>query len=185
MSLLDGKQLRDSSLSLNKVSGLNGLVTFTTAATMSFNAGSTLRQADENIPVGHDVVNKNYVDAVAQGLNIKESVHVVSNSPITLSGTQSIDNHDVEVGERVLVNGQDNSNPTASNGIYVVATGTWSRSLDADGLPTIGEVQIGDFVFVGNGDLYSGSGWVLNVSDSSDFNILVGTESQHWDSSWK
>lgn len=180
MSLLDGKQLRDSSLSLNKVSGLNGLVTFTTAATMSFNAGSTLRQADENILVGHDVVNKNYVDAVAQGLNIKESVHVVSNSPITLSGTQSIDNHDVEVGERVLVNGQDNSNPTASNGIYVVATGAWSRALDADGLPSIGEVQIGDFVFVGHGDLYSGSGWVLNVSDSSDFNILVGTESQHW-----
>lgn len=179
MSLIDGKQLRDTSLSLNKVSGINGLVNFTTA-TMSFSAGSTLRQADENIINGHDVVNKNYVDAVAQGLNIKESVHVISLTPITLSGTQSIDNHYVEVGERVLVNGQDNTNATSSNGIYVVASGSWSRSTDADGLPSISEVQVGDFVFVGHGDLYAGSGWVLNSSDSTDFNILVGTESQHW-----
>lgn len=182
MALLDGKQLRDTSLSLNKVSGVSGLVNFTTAATMSFDVGSVLRQADANINVGTDVANKNYVDAVAQGLHIKESVHVIATSPITLSGTQSIDNHLLQVGERVLVNGQDNLNPTASNGIYVVSIGAWSRSTDSDGISTLpnGEVQIGDFVFVSQGNTYAGTGWVLNQSDSSDFYILVGTESQHW-----
>ena len=147
---------------------------------MSFAAGSQLIQSDSNISSGTDVVNKNYVDAVAQGLHIKESVHVISLEPITTYGTQLIDSHLVQVGERVLVNGQDNSNPTASNGIYVVDSMTWSRSEDADGLPSLGEVQIGDFVFVGLGASYSGSGWVLNQSDSLDFDILVGTESQKW-----
>jgi hypothetical protein len=179
MSLLDGKQLRDGSLSLNKISGINGYVTFS-SATMVFDSGSSLKQVDSNINTGIDVVNKNYVDAVAQGLNIKESVHVISLEPITTYGTQSIDSHIVQVGERVLVNGQDNSIPTASNGIYVVDSMTWSRSEDADGLPSLGEVQIGDFVFVAYGDTWKGTGWVLNQSDSSDFNILVGTESQHW-----
>ena len=182
MALLDGKQLRDQSTSLDKLRGNTGLVTFTTSATMSFAAGSVLRQADENILVGHDVVNKNYVDSVAQGLHIKESVHVLSTTPITLIGTQSIDNHPLQVGERVLVNGQDNANATASNGIYVVAAGAWSRATDSDGITTLpnGEVQLGDFVFVVEGQNYAGTGWVLNTSDSSDFYILVGTESQHW-----
>jgi len=177
MALLDGKQLRDQSASLNKLRGYSGLVTFTASATMSFAVGSVLRQADENILVGTDVVNKNYVDAVAQGLNIKESVHVISNSPITLSGTQSIDNYVVADGDRVLVNGQGAS---VSNGIYVVSTGSWTRSLDTDGTGLTGEVQLGDFVFVTFGDTYDGTGWVLNLSDSTDFNILVGTESQKW-----
>ena len=182
MALLDGKQLRDQSTSLDKLRGHSGLVTFTASATMSFAAGSVLRQADENILVGHDVVNKNYVDSVAQGLHIKESVHVLATSPITLSGTQSIDNHPLQVGERVLVNGQDNANATASNGIYVVAAGAWSRATDSDGISTLpnGEVQLGDFVFVVEGQTYAGTGWVLNTSDSSDFYILVGTESQKW-----
>jgi hypothetical protein len=182
MAVLDGKQLRDQSTSLDKLRGYSGLVTFTASATMSFAAGSVLRQADENILVGHDVVNKNYVDSVAQGLHIKESVHVISSTPITLSGTQSIDNHLLQVGERVLVNGQDNANATASNGIYVVSAGAWSRATDSDGISTLpnGEVQLGDFVFVVEGQNYAGTGWVLNTSDSSDFYILVGTESQHW-----
>jgi hypothetical protein len=180
MALIDGKQLRDGSLSLDKLKNTTGQVAFISGSTMSFNVGSVLRQADENINIGVDVVNKNYVDAVAQGLNVKESVHVISNSPITLSGTQSIDNHLVNVGERVLVNGQDNLNATASNGIYVVAGGSWSRAIDSDGIGFSNEVQVGDFVFVGHGDTYAGTGWVLNLTDSVDLDILVGTESQHW-----
>jgi hypothetical protein len=182
MALLDGKQLRDSSLSLNKVSGVSGLVNFTTAATMSFDVGSVLRQADANINVGTDVANKNYVDAVAQGLNIKDPVQVIATGSISLSGTGSvIDGFTVSSGDRVLVNGQAGFGvPTFSNGIYIVDPGTWTRSNDSDGLTVLGEVQIGDFVFVVFGDSYKSSGWVLSQSDSVDFNILVGTESQKW-----
>lgn len=178
MPQLDGKQIKNLSTSLGKLSG-TGVVTFN-GATMSFGVGSTLRQQDENILVGHDVVNKNYVDAVAQGLHIKDSVHVVSLTNITLYGTQSVDGHLLDVNDRVLVNGQDGINATYSNGIYVVDSASWSRATDADGIGSTGEVQIGDFVFIGHGASYSGTGWVLNQSDSTNFDILVGTESQKW-----
>ncbi len=179
MALLDGKQLRDGSLSLNKLNGINGLVTFTTAATMSFNSGATLRQDDDNINIGIDVANKNYVDAVAQGLNIKDPVQVIAATAITLSSDNfQIDGYTVSVGDRVLVNGQAGLGvATNSNGIYEVASGAWSRSTDADG---VGEVEIGDFVFVIYGNQYQSTGWVLSQSDSIDFDILVGTESQKW-----
>jgi len=182
MALLDGKQVRDQSLSLNKLNGINGLVTFTSGATMSFNAGTTLRQADANINIGTDVVNKNYVDAVAQGLNIKDAVQVIATGSISLSGTGAlIDGFTVSSGDRVLVNGQSGLGvPTFSNGIYVVDSGSWTRATDSDGLSVLGEVQIGDFVFVAFGDTYKATGWVLSQSDSVDFDILVGTESQKW-----
>ncbi len=183
MSLLHGKQLRDQSLSLNKVSGVNGLVTFTSSATMSFEAGTALRQADENIIIGIDVVNKNYVDAVAQGLHVKEAVVVISQTgSIVLSGSpQSIDGYTVSTGDRVLVNAQAGIGvATASNGIYVVSNSSWTRALDSDGNPT-SEVSEGDFVFVRHGDTYATTGWVLSSTDAADhYDIQVGTESQLW-----
>jgi hypothetical protein len=74
MALLDGKQIGNGSISLDKLAGTTGLVTFTSSATMSFEAGTSLKTADSNILLGTDVVNKNYVDAVASGLDPKESV---------------------------------------------------------------------------------------------------------------
>lgn len=181
MALLDGKQLRVQSTSLDKLSGHSGLVTFTASATMSFGAGSTLRQANENILTSLDVVNKNYVDSVAQGLSVKPSVHVISNtSSVILSGTQSIDGVVVNVGERVLVNYQNSGSPDSGNGIYVVATGSWTRAEDSDGINIGSEVQLGNFVFVAFGQSFAGTGWVLSQTDSLDYDILVGTESQLW-----
>ena len=181
MALLDGKQLRAQSTSLDKLRGHSGLVTFTASATMSFGVGSTLRQANENILSSLDVVNKNYVDSVAQGLSVKASVHVISNtSSVVLSGTQSIDNVVVNVGERVLVNYQNSGLPDSSNGIYVVATGSWTRAEDSDGINIGSEVQLGNFVFVAYGQDCRGTGWVLSQTDSLDYDILVGTESQKW-----
>jgi hypothetical protein len=134
MALLDGKQLSNGSVSLDKLKGHSGLVTFTASATMSFATGSVLRQADGNISVGTDVVNKNYVDSVAQGLNVKEAVFVISNTQsLALSGTSDIiDGQSLQVGQRVLINAQSAS---ASNGIWQVESGAWTRTLDADGTP--------------------------------------------------
>lgn len=182
MALLDGKQLRVQSTSLDKLSGHSGLVTFTASATMSFGAGSTLRQASENILTSLDVVNKNYVDSVAQGLSVKPSVHVISNTnSVVLSGTQSIDGVVLNIGERVLVNYQGLSGSAdASNGIYVVASGSWTRAEDSDGVNIGSEVQLGNFVFVAFGQSFAGTGWVLSQTNSPDYDILVGTESQLW-----
>jgi hypothetical protein len=183
MALIDGKQIRNESVSLDKLRGTTGIVTFTQSATMSFESGSFLRQADENILTGLDVVNKNYVDSVAQGLHVKEAVYVVSTTQsLSLSGTvETIDGHSLTVGDRVLVNAQAGIGVgTNSNGIYVVSAGAWSRALDSDSTPS-NEVSEGDFVFVQHGDQYATTGWVLSTTDAPDhYNIIAGTDSQKW-----
>ena len=158
MALLDGKQIRNQSISLNKVSD-NGTVTFTTA-TVSFDTGAVLRQSDANILTGLDVVNKNYVDAVATGLHIKEAVVAISITPITLSGTGSVvDGWTLSLDDRILVNGQAGTGvATSSNGIYVVSGVSWTRATDSDGNPN-NEVSEGDFVFVSSGTTYADTGW--------------------------
>jgi hypothetical protein len=177
MAQLHGKQIQNDSVSLNKIND-SGLVTFTNA-TMSFESGSSLK-VNYVISDGTDVVNKNYVDSIAQGLHVKESVRVIATSSITLLGTQSIDGYLLQEGDRVLVNGQDNSNPTSSNGIYIVNSASWSRSEDADG-STDKEVAVGDFVFVSNGDTYATTGWVLSQTDAADqYDIQVDLETQKW-----
>ena len=52
---------------------------------------------------GTDAANKAYVDSVASGLDVKNSVKVATTANITLSGTQTIDGVAVSAGNRVLV----------------------------------------------------------------------------------
>jgi phage-related tail fiber protein len=107
----------------------------------------------------NDAANKSYVDATAQNLNVKEPVRAVAISPITLSGTQSVDGVSLIAGDRVLVTAQASA---PANGIYVVAAGSWSRAGDAD---TSAEVRSGMYVFVTEGGTYDNSGWVLTTNN--------------------
>lgn len=104
-----------------------------------------------------DAANKAYVDAVKQGLDVKDSVRVATTANITLSGTQTIDGIAVIAGDRVLVKDQSTG---SANGIYVVAAGSWSRSSDAD---SSSDVTAGMFVFVEQGTVNADSGWVLTT----------------------
>jgi hypothetical protein len=109
--------------------------------------------------------NKAYVDSVAQGLDIKESVRVATTAAITLSGTQTIDGISVVAGDRVLVKNQ----ATASeNGIYIVASGSWARSADM----AVGDEVAGSFMFVEEGTVNADNGFVCTTDDSAD---TVGT----------
>jgi hypothetical protein len=178
MALLDGKQLRDQSTELGKLSG-TGIVSFT-AATMSFDAGSVLTTATSNIVNGTDVVNKEYVDSVAAGLDPKESVAYTTTGEITLSGTGTQSGGDwdgtLTEGDRILVKNQTD---TTANGIYEVASGAWSRAADSDGTPA-SEVSLGNFTFVEYGTL-SGSGYVLYSTDSATTPLITpGTDTQLW-----
>jgi len=58
-----------------------------------------------------------------------QPVRVSTDGNITLSGTQTIDGVSVLVGDRVLVRRQSNQ---TQNGIYVVASGSWTRATDFD-----------------------------------------------------
>ena len=145
-------------------SGSTGSVTFSIPSSFIF-PGTVTLNADPTQSL--QAATKQYVDSVASGLDIKESVIVATTANITLSGTQTIDGVAVVVGNRVLV--KDQSAP-AENGIYVVAASGWSRSSDADSATNI---TPGMFTFVESGTVNSDTGWAL----STDGTIVVGTTS--------
>lgn len=103
------------------------------------------------------------------GLNVKAAVRLATTGSITLSGEQTIDGVSAVAGNRVLVKNQGTG---SQNGIYVVATGAWTRSTDFDGSPA-NEVRAGDFVFVTEGATQADTGWVLTTNGT----ITVGTTS--------
>lgn len=107
---------------------------------------------------------KQYVDNIAAGLDFKQSVVAATTSNITLSGTQTIDTVAVVAGDRVLVKNQTTG---SENGIYIAASGAWTRSSDAN---ISAEVTTGMFVFVEKG-AQAGTSWVLN----SQGGITLGT----------
>lgn len=107
-----------------------------------------------------DAATKSYVDAFKQGLDVKQSVRVATTENITLSGTQTIDGVSLSVGDRVLVKDQSLAN---LNGIYAVASGSWSRDTDTD---TSAKVTAGMFTFVAEGTTNADSGWVLATNDT-------------------
>lgn len=76
-----------------------------------------------------DAVTKAQLDAIARGLDWKNSVRAATTANITLSAPQTIDGVAVIAGDRVLVKDQTTA---STNGIYVVAAGAWSRATDFD-----------------------------------------------------
>lgn len=100
---------------------------------------------------------KDYADALKQGLDPKDSARVATGANITLSGTQTIDDVALSVGDRVLVKIQT---AAAENGIYVVASGPWTRSTDAD---TSAKVTPGLHLFIEEGTTLANSEFVLTT----------------------
>jgi hypothetical protein len=112
-----------------------------------------------------DAATKGYVDASQQGLDVKESVKAATTGNITLSGTQTVDGVSLSVGDRVLVKNQSTG---SENGLYVVASGSWSRAADAD---ADSEVTAGLFTFVSEGTVNGDAGFSLTTNDD----ITVGS----------
>jgi len=149
---------------------INGYQQFTTSADVSFNSFKITNLANPVNP--QDAATKAYVDSTAQGLDVKLSVRAASTANLTLSGVQTVDGVSLSVGDRVLVKNQTTA---SANGIYVVASGAWTRAIDADGTSVAGysEVSPGMFTFVEEGTTLANTGWVLSTSGS----ITVGTTS--------
>lgn len=106
-----------------------------------------------------DAVNKGQLDAaitgVSNNIDHKEPVRAIAVSNITLSGAATVDGVVLTNGDRVAVVGQTSA---PENGIYVKATGSWTRSTDAN---SEAEVTAGLFFLVTEGTNYQGTGWVL------------------------
>jgi hypothetical protein len=114
-----------------------------------------------------DLATKAYVDSLSNGLDVKASVRAATTANITLSNTQTIDGVALSVGDRVLVKNQSTG---SQNGIYVVASGSWTRAADFDNSPDV-EVSPGTFFFVEEGTTQADNGYVV----SNDTAITIGT----------
>lgn len=137
-----------------------------------------------------DAATKSYVDAVATGLDFKQSVRTITTADLSTftsagagvgktltapsdSATFNTQNGTLlVVGNRVLVAsaGGDLVTPDLDNGIYTVfslgdGAGTsfvLTRALDAD---QNAEVTAGMFAFIEQGTLYADTGWVLSTNN--------------------
>jgi len=117
--------------------------------------------------VANDAANKNYVDNSIAGLSWKTACRVASTANITsLSGLLTVDGVTVAANDRVLVKNQTTG---SANGIYVAASGAWTRATDAD---TSAEL-VNAAVYISEGTANADSAWVCTTNAP----ITVGTTS--------
>lgn len=138
-------------------------------ATGAFNLGGFKITNLAEPTLASDAATKNYVDLAVQGLKVKDAARAATTGNITLSGTQTIDGVALSAGDRVLVKNQTTQ---SENGIYVVASGSWTRTVDAD---NASEIK-GAFTFVQEGTTLADTGWVV----STDGPITLGTTPITW-----
>ena len=117
-----------------------------------------------------DAANKGYVDGVAQGLDVKDSVVATTTANGTLSSAfangQSIDGVTLQTGDRILIKNQSTA---SQNGIYNVnASGAPSRTTDMG----TGSNAAGAFVFVEEGTINAENGFTCTSDTGS---AVVGT----------
>jgi len=76
-----------------------------------------------------DAVTFSQLAALQAGFVVKEPVRAATTGTITLSGLQTVDGVALAAGNRVLVKDQTTA---TQNGVYVAASGAWSRATDYD-----------------------------------------------------
>lgn len=120
-----------------------------------------------------------YLQAVETGLRPKGNVVVATTANISLSGLQTIDGYTTLVGDRVLVKDQTNQ---TENGVYIAASGVWTRSLDLDNSP-LGEIYNGVFIPVVLNGTVNGDKpfFISSVGTGTDGLHQVGIDNIIWE----
>jgi hypothetical protein len=143
----------------------SSLTSLGTIASLTATAGTVA-----NAPSGStDIANKLYVDTVAQGLDAKASCVAATTADITLSGAQTIDGVSVVAGNRVLVKNQTLSQ---NNGLYLCASGSWTRTTDANTWDALTSA----FTFIEQGTLNGDCGFVCTANAGG----TLGTTALPW-----
>lgn len=112
-----------------------------------------------------DAATKGYVDGVAKGRDLKDSVRIASTSNLTLSGLSAIDGITPVAGDRILAKDQTTA---ADRGVYIAAAGAWTRAPDFD---TSAEVTTGAYMYIEEGTTNGGKAYVLSTAGP----ITLGT----------
>jgi hypothetical protein len=137
----------------------NSLFKITTDGTTLGNMSAATPTADTH------VTTKGYVDSVASGLDVKDSVRVASTTDInTATPPAAIDGVTMVAGDRVLLKDQSTA---SQNGIYSYDAAGLTRTDDMD---EAGEF-VGAFFFVEEGTVNSDQGYVM----TTDGPVTVGT----------
>lgn len=136
--------------------------------TLDLNGFKAINLADGVNP--QDAVTRAQLDAAIQGFAWKTAVRAATTANVTLSGTQTIDGVALVVGDRVLVKNQSTA---SGNGIYLVASGSWTRTTDFDA----GSKVLGAAVFVSEGATQGNQQWKM----TTDAPINIGTTALVWE----
>tara|TARA_R100000406_G_scaffold25335_2_gene16209 strand:+ start:1660 stop:3123 length:1464 start_codon:yes stop_codon:yes gene_type:complete len=140
-------------LRLNQFTAPNGAV--------SLNSQKITNLADPT--ADNDAANKGYVDGVAQGLDIKDSVRAATTANITiataLNNGDTLDGVSLSTNDRVLVKDQSSA---SENGIYIVG----SSPARADDMAA-GSDASGAFMFVESGTVNGDNGFVCSSDKGS------------------
>lgn len=156
--------------------------------TLQINNGVSLNSTNlTDLPTptsGTDAVNKEYVDGVAQGLEVKDSVDATNTTGIDLTSTANPNPIDTDAngnngytlsdGDRILLQGQSDA---TENGIYDAVTATdpstWTLANDFN---SDDDVVSGSFVFVENGYNEGGNSYIVTTDDPID----QGVDAINW-----
>jgi hypothetical protein len=142
-----------------------------------------------------EIATRDYVDATAQGLDVKLSVRAASSAALAAytfsntgggtltanaNGALSIGGVSPAQGQRVLVKDEAGANQKY-NGIYIVATAgdgsTPWELMRADDANSSADVTAGMFTFVEEGT-YADTGWVLSTNQTITLNTTALTFTQ-------
>lgn len=167
--ILDGVTITNSTINSTVIGG-------TTPAAATFTNISTTTGTISTLPSGNtDIANKQYVDSVAQGLNIKAACAYSTTANITLSGLGTQAGGDwpssLTAGDRILVKNQGSSQ---FNGIYVAAAGPWTRATDMNAWAEVPSA----FTFVQQGATLADTGWVCTSDAGGTIDVTPITWAQ-------
>lgn len=144
-----------------------GTTTIALGGTSLTPAGLTSVTVTQDPTTALQLATKQYVDSVAQGLSTKAPVACATTANITLSGEQTIDGVTTS-SSRVLVKNQSTS---SQNGIYVSASGAWTRSTDADTWTEL----VSAYTWVQQGTVNGDTGWVCTVDPGGTIGVTAVT----------
>jgi hypothetical protein len=121
-----------------------------------------------------DAATFGQVSALLNGRTFKDAVRVCSTvNQAAISGLLTIDGVTLVAGDRVLLAAQTTA---SQNGIYVAASGAWTRATDADSATADAELKAGTTVFVNEGTANGDKQFSCTTNGS----ITVGTTATTW-----
>ena len=163
LSNIPNSSLQNSSVTIGTTSIALGASSLTLG-------GLTSVTVTQNPSTDYELATKLYVDNVAQGLDAKASCLYSTTNNITLSGLGTQAGGDwpssLTGGDRILVK---NQSAPAENGIWVAASGSWTRASDMNDWAEVPHA----FTFIQDGATLADTGWVCTAASTGTIGVTA------------